>query len=422
MHGSLRDRMAGLTEDRSPFKNGVVRYTPTVGLEETNTAFLNILSASGCPTLGLHSQITDGGSQAMELVIVGVCGPAGSGERPLLLIDAAYTNYKAFAERLGRRTVSITRHLDDDGHFQLPSMEEIEKVIIREKPGGMLVIPYDNPTGQLYSRRQLVELSKLCVKHDMWMISDEAYRELFYRGDESISIWRLDDADVEGIFGRRISIESASKVWNACGLRIGALITDNEEFHQRAVAENTASLCSNHIGQWIFGSLAHQTHMQLYKWFEYQRSYYRKMLSDFTSELKKLLPGVIVSRPDAALYSVVDLRRIAQPGFDSMQFVMWCAAEGGVTIDGKNMTLLTAPMAGFYNTTPGQENPGKTQLRVAYVESPERMRLVPRLLAALFERYEEHRSKNPPAAGKEAQAIERDKSHPDRAAGPVESA
>lgn len=418
MHGSLRDRMMSLNEERSPFKDGVVRYTATAGLEETNTAFLNILSASGCPTLGLHSQITDGGSQAMELTILGVCGPAGSDERPLLLIDAAYTNYKAFADRLGRRTVSITRNLDDDGHFQLPSMEEIEELIVREKPGGMVVIPYDNPTGQLYSRQQLVELSKLCVKYDMWMISDEAYRELFYRGDESISIWRLDDADVPGIFGRRISIESASKVWNACGLRIGALITDNEEFHRRSVAENTASLCSNHIGQWIFGSLAHQTHMQLFKWFEYQRNYYRKMLSDFTSELNELLPGVIVSRPDAALYSVVDLRRIARRGFDSMEFVLWCASEGSIDLDGKKMTLLTAPMAGFYNVLPGQENPGQTQLRVAYVESPEKMRLVPKLLAALFEKYERQR-----AAGEMARpgGGQRDTSHPDRTTGSVES-
>ncbi len=414
MHEALRERMGNLTAADSPFRDGVVRYTPTVGLEETNAAFLNILAASGCSTAGLHPQITDGGSQAMELVILGVCGPAGSDERPLLLIDAAYTNYKAFAERLGRRTVSITRRLDEDGHFQLPSPEEIEEVIVREKPGGMVVIPYDNPTGQLYRREQLVELARLCVKHDIWIISDEAYRELFYRGEESISIWLLDESEVPGITGRRISIESSSKVWNACGLRIGALITDNEEFHQRAVAENTASLCANHIGQWIFGALAHQSHERLQRWFQHQRDYYREMLSAFTEELKQRLPGVIVSRPDAALYSVVDLRRIAAPGFDAMDFVLFCASEGGVDIDGRRMTLLTAPMAGFYNVEPGQENPGRTQLRVAYVETPERMRLVPRLLAELFGEYERRRTA--------ADDSLRDRGHPHTATGPVETA
>ena len=81
-----------------------------------------------------------------------------------------------------------------------------------------------------------------------------------------------------GITGRRISIETAVKVWNACGLRIGALVTDNEEFHARAVAENTASLCSNVIGQYIFGALADESHADLQAWYAKQREYYRAML------------------------------------------------------------------------------------------------------------------------------------------------
>ena len=96
----------------------------------------------------------------MELVIVGCCGPAGAAERPLLLIDAAYTNYKAFAERLGRATVSITRTLGDDGRFSLPAMRRDRRDHDREhRPGAMVVIPYDNPTGQLYDRETLVDLA-----------------------------------------------------------------------------------------------------------------------------------------------------------------------------------------------------------------------------------------------------------------------
>ena len=104
MHPAMIERLRTAGEPGSPFADGVVQYTATVGREETNQAFKNVIAASGFPTDLLHGQITDGGSQAMELVVVGCCGPAGSDESPLMLIDAAYTNYKSFADRLGRRT------------------------------------------------------------------------------------------------------------------------------------------------------------------------------------------------------------------------------------------------------------------------------------------------------------------------------
>ena len=387
MHPALRERMNRLGQPGSPFAGGVVPYTATVGLPETNRAFMNIIAASGYATAGLHSQITDGGSQAMELVIVGCCGAAGTTERPLLLIDAAYTNYKSFAERLGRQTVSITRRLDDEGRFSLPDLAAIERVIEDHRPGAMVVIPYDNPTGQLYTHRQLVELARLCVAHGMWLISDEAYRELYYQGEAPISVWGLTEAEVAGITGRRISIETSSKVWNACGLRIGALVTDSEEFHARAVAENTAALCSNHIGQWIFGALADESHADLQAWFSSQREYYRGMLRTFTESMRRLLPGAIVSSPDASIYSVVDVRGIVPADFDALDFVIWCAREGRCLIGGRPRTLLVAPMAGFYSLPAGAANPGRTQMRVAYVETPRNMELVPPLLAELLDRY-----------------------------------
>jgi aspartate aminotransferase len=387
MHPAMRERLARAAEPGSPFADGVVRYTATVGLEETNRAFRRIIGASGLPADGLFSQVTDGGSQAMELVVVGCCGAPGTSERPLLLIDAAYTNYKSFAQRLGRRTVSITRTLDADGRFTLPDPDEIARVVSEHRPGAMVVIPYDNPTGQLYTHEQLVQLGRLCVEHGMWLVSDEAYRELYYRGDRAVSVWGLTEQEVPGITGRRIGIETSSKVWNACGLRIGALVTDSQDFHRRAVAENTASLCSNHIGQWIFGALAGQTDDQLHAWFDAQRRYYREMLVSFTQTMRRLLPGVIVSSPDASIYSVVDVRSLVGEDFDALDFVVWCAREGRCLVDGRQLTLLTAPMAGFYSLPAGTPNPGRTQMRVAYIERPETMALVPALFAELLEQY-----------------------------------
>lgn len=387
MHPAMIERMRDLGAPQSPFRDGVVKYTGTAGEAETNQAFLNIIASSGFATGGLKTMVTDGGSQAMELVIVGCCGPAGSRERPLLLIDAAYTNYKAFASRLGRATVSMTRTLGEDGQFTLPQCDEIERLVAEHKPGAMIVIPYDNPTGQWYDHESLRRLAEICVRHGLWMVSDEAYRELHYKDAPVTSIWGITEREVPGIEGRRISIETASKIWNACGLRIGALVTDSAEFQKRAVAEKTASLCSSAIGQWIFAALAHVPHAELQAWYERQRRYYGGMLQRFTDEMRAALPGVIVSRPDAAIYSVIDVRNLVDERWQALEFVLWCASEGRVEVDGRPLTLLTAPMAGFYSVPEGAPNPGRTQMRVAYVETPERMAMVPRLFAELFRRH-----------------------------------
>ncbi|MFO7652728.1 MAG: aminotransferase class I/II-fold pyridoxal phosphate-dependent enzyme [Candidatus Krumholzibacteriia bacterium] len=399
MHPAMIERLHHLDAPGSPFVDGVVKYTATVGTDEANRAFLNIIASSGFPGQGLRSQITDGGSQAMELVIVGCCGPAGSNERPLLLIDAAYTNYKAFAQRLGRATVSVTRTLDDEGRFSLPDLALVEQVIREHRPGAMVVIPYDNPTGQLYDRASLVALARLCVEHDMWLISDEAYREMYYTGSGPVSIWGIGEDDAPGITGRRISIETASKVWNACGLRIGALVTDSPEFHKRSVAEKTASLCSSAIGQHVFGALAHVSHDELQQWYHRQREYYRAMLADLTRRTRELIPDIVVSSPHASIYSVVDARRTMGPDFDALDFVLYCAREGRLDIDGRPVTLLVAPMAGFYSVPAGEPNPGRSQMRIAYVEPPERMHLVPDLLAGLLSAYRDRSAATPAADG-----------------------
>jgi aspartate aminotransferase len=391
MHPAMQARMRSLGDPGSPFADGVVKYSATVGIPECQQAFLNIIASSGFDTDGLLVQVTDGGSAAMELIIVGLCGPAGSSERPLMLIDAAYTNYLAMAARTGRATVSVQRKLGVDGKFGLPDLAEIEATIQRHRPGGLVVIPYDNPTGHYYDHDTLVTLAQLCVKYDLWMISDEAYRELFYTGQRTSSIWAITEAEVPGITGHRISIETASKVWSACGLRTGALVSDNPDFHAKAVAENTANLCPNIIGQWIFAALAHEPHVDLQAWYQRQRDYYADMLTSVSQGLRDLVPGIIVSSPDASIYSVIEVRDCVEPGFDAMDFVMYCARHGVVTIDGEQLTLLVSPMAGFYRPVAGQDNPGHTQMRIAYVETPARMKLLPRLFATLLEQYEAQR-------------------------------
>lgn len=389
---AMQKRMFNLGAPESPFSKGVVRYSTTAGTDECREAFKNILRCEGFDTDKLHVQVTDGGSSGMELLLIGLCGPAGTDERPLMMIDPAYTNYISFAERVGRKTVTVKRSLAENGKFTLPEIDEIEKAIKEHNPGALLVIPYDNPTGQLFNYDSLKELAGLCVKYNMWMVSDEAYRELYYEeGNKLVSIWGLSNEDVPGIEGRRVSVETASKVWNACGLRIGAVITDNAEFNNRSIAEYTANLCANVIGQYIFGALAHETPEQIASWCGGLKEYYKEQIMMVYNGLKEREPGLIVSSPDASIYSVIDVRNVVKPGFNAIDFVLYCAQEGAYKIDGLETTLLVAPMTGFYNIENPSENPGNTQFRISYVESPENLSKIPELFVELLRSYESQR-------------------------------
>ncbi len=389
---AMQKRMFNLNAPGSPFEKGVIRYSSTAGTEECQNAFKNILASEGFDTSKLHIQVTDGGSAGMELLLIGLCGPAGTDEKPLMMIDPAYTNYISFAERVGRKTATIKRQLGENGTFNLPSLEKIEEEIKIHKPGALLVIPYDNPTGQLYDYDDLKGLASLCVKYDMWMVSDEAYRELYYDDEKPlVSVWGLSDKDVPGIEGRRISIETASKVWNACGLRIGAVITDNAKFNNRSIAEYTANLCANVIGQYIFGGLAHESKEDIAKWCTGLKDYYKEQIVMVYNGLKELEPNLIVSNPDASIYSVIDVRNVVKPGFKAIDFVLYCAGEGAIDIDGVETTLLVAPMSGFYNTDEGEYNPGSTQFRISFVETPENLAKIPELFTKLLKEYEAQR-------------------------------
>jgi aspartate aminotransferase len=392
MHKAMQQRLASLGQAGGPMADGIVRYTATVGTEEAISAFKNVIAASlessrASDAQKLHVQITDGGSQAMELLILACCGAPGSSDRPLLLIDAAYTNYLAFAERLGRKVVSVRRELTVDGRFPLPDPAALEKAFAKHRPGAVVIIPFDNPTGALYRKEDLVALARLCVEYNCWLVSDEAYRELHYTGEETPTVWSLTDRDVAGIEGRRIGIETASKVWNACGLRIGALVTDNPRLHAQCVAENTASLCPSTIGQSVIGALAQERREDLQAWFCQQRAYYKPMIEGFYNAMKEALPGCVVSRPEASIYSVIDVRPLVDERFSAMDFVLWCATRGKVDTPDGPMTLLVAPMAGFYDVSEQPDNPGRTQFRVAFVEPPEVMAKVPPLFAQLLQSY-----------------------------------
>ena len=387
MHQSMQKRLFNLNSKKSPFKNGIVKYVQTDGTKEANKAFMNSISASGFSTKELYSIITDGASQSMELIIAGTCGAPGTTEKPLLLIDAAYTNYLGFAKRIGRKIVSYRRLLSDNSSFEDINIDKIEKLIHETNPGALLIIPYDNPTGNYIDQTLIINLAKLCVKYNMWLISDEAYRELYYGNSKISSIWGVTEEKVKNITGKRISIESASKVWNACGLRIGALVTDNKYLYKKTINDYSANLCANTIGQYIFGALAHETHKTLQQWFIKQKNYYNNIMSSAIKKFKITIPDLIISKPQSAIYSVIDVKKIVKKEFNSIDFMLFCAKYGKINIDGNNYTLLLAPMSGFYNLSSNEIDPGLTQFRIAYVDSYNRTMLAPQLFKNLLEEY-----------------------------------
>ena len=381
-HPAMLDRMKRLGGEGSPFAGGAIKYTPSIGLDETRRAFLHIIASAGCDTTGLDAVVTDGGSMAMELMILGVAGPGA--ERPILMLDPTYSNYVDLAKRAGVRTIAAPRRLGDDVRYTAPDPGLLDRIVAAERPVAIVVIPADNPTGQFVDQASLDALARLATEHDLWICSDEAYRQLNYDGQSPSSIWAVSERAVPGVTGRRISIESASKVWNACGLRVGALVTDSGDFHAKALAEFTANLSANAIGQWIFGALAHVPAPDLAGWYERQRSYYRGLMRSVTDGLRAAVPRLIVSKPEAALYSVLDMRD-ADRDFDSARFVRFCAEKAAVAIDGRPHTLLLAPMTGFQGGAP--DPAARSQMRLAYVEGTEVMAKVPRLFAALLEQY-----------------------------------
>ncbi|MFW6046559.1 MAG: pyridoxal phosphate-dependent aminotransferase [Candidatus Woesearchaeota archaeon] len=384
MHPAMQRRLFSLNAKDSPFKNGVVKYSSSEGLIETRKAFLNIIASSGLNIDSLKVQITGGASLAIELCVLGL---SGNKKNPILIFDPIYTTYKYMAERLGRFIVSIPRELNDQGIYVMPSIAKIEKYIRKYKPSGILVIPYDNPTGQFISKNQFKDIARLCVKYDIWLISDEAYRELYYVQGKVSSVWGINDNGVPGIEGKRISIESASKVWNACGLRVGAIVSDSDYFMRKINAEYTIYVCTNVIGQYVFGALANESKNDLNIWYKKQREYYADIIKKVGRDISSNIPGVVVSRPKAAIYLVVDFSNITNVNFSAYDFAMYCAEEGSILLGDNAYTLLVSPIAPFYKDKVSKNSKVHKQIRISCVETKENMKKVPILIRELFNNY-----------------------------------
>ena len=285
--------------------------------------------------------ITTGGSEAVLFAFLSCLNPGDE----IIVPEPAYANYMAFAISAGAKIRTISTTIEDG--FALPAVEKFEE-LINEHTRAILICNPNNPTGYLYTRREMNQIRDLVKKYDLYLFSDEVYREFIYTGSPYISACHL-----EGVEQNVVLIDSVSKRYSECGIRVGALITKNEE-----VRNAVMKFCQARLSPPLLGQLVAEASIDTPK--EYMREMYDEYVERrncLIDGLNRIL-GVYSPIPMGAFYTVARL-----PVDDAEKFCAWCLSD----FDYEGETVMLAPAAGFY-TTPGA---GKDQVRIAYVLNKE---------------------------------------------------
>ncbi len=320
-----------------------VAYSPSEGIPELREAMAKDYQKKGINVTPEQILTTTAGSEALVFAMTAILNP---GEE-VIVPEPMYANYIGFAVMAGVKAVPITTHIEDG--FALPSVEDFEAKI-GPKTKAILVCNPGNPTGTVYTDEQLEGLRDLAIKHDIFLIADEVYREFNYTGKPVKSMLQL-----EGIDDRVVMIDSVSKKWSLCGARLGFLVSRNEEVNQTALRAAQARLSPPTLGQ--IGTMGALTTPASY--YEDVRSEYMKRRDLLVSRLRAM-DGVVCPDINGAFYATVKL-----PVEDADHFCEWILGE--FDLNGK--TVMMAPASGFYET-PGL---GKQEVRIAYVLNCEKL-------------------------------------------------
>ena len=315
----------------------VIEYSHSAGNESYRRKLATYYQKIGINIDQTQMLITTGGSEAILFAFLSCINP---GEE-VITPEPFYANYNGFATTAGIKIVPVTSNIKED--FALPPIKEIEKKITA-KTKGIIVCSPNNPTGYLYSKEEFLHLKEIVKKYDLFLFSDEAYREFCYDGAEHFSAMNL-----EGIDNNVIMLDSVSKRYSECGVRIGALITKNKEVISTALKFAQARLSPPGLGQ-IVGEASIDTPEEYFK--EVNTEYTARR--NYMVEALNKIPGVYCPKPKGAFYTVVKL-----PVDDADKFAQWLLED----FEYKNQTVMVAPASGFYST-PGS---GKNEVRIAYV-------------------------------------------------------
>jgi len=301
--------------------------------------------------------ITTGGSEALFFTFGSIMDP----EDEVIIPEPFYANYNGFSTAQGVKVVPVVSNIESN--FALPPIADFE-ALITPKTKAILICNPGNPTGYLYSKAEIKQLAVLVKKHDLFLISDEVYREFTYDGLEHYSIMQE-----EGLESNTIIIDSVSKRYSMCGARIGCIVTKN-----KSVLNTALKFAQARLSPPTYALLASEAAL------ETPDSYFSEVISEYVErrnvlveELKKI-KGVKVAIPKGAFYCIVEL-----PIADSDVFAQWLLEEFRL----HNETIMVAPAAGFYST----EGLGKNQVRIAYVLNKEDLRTSVAILKAALTQY-----------------------------------
>lgn len=319
------------------FQGKVLKYPSAPGIDELRESWSNYYKKRNLNFEPENIFITSGASEALLLVLMTI---ADEGDE-IITTNPFYSNYKTYMDQLNLKINAF--NTSPDNGFALPSTEEIEKVI-SDKSVAFLISNPTNPTGAVYSREELERLKELAIKHDMYIITDEVYREFIYDGLKYLSF-----AELEGIDDRLILLDSISKRFGACGARIGAISAKNKDILTSINKLATGRLAVPTLEQ--IGAAALFNSDESY--FEEVNKEYEKRRNTIYEELKKI-DGVSVYKPKGAFYIMPTL-----PVDDAEDFAKWLLTD--FDVDGE--TLMMAPADGFFYNS----NEGKNKVRLAFV-------------------------------------------------------
>lgn len=301
--------------------------------------------------------ITTGGSEAVLFAFMSCLNPGDE----IIVPEPAYANYMAFAISAGAVIRTVSTSIEEG--FALPKVEQFEE-LINERTRGILICNPNNPTGYLYTRKEMYRIRDMVKKYDLFLFSDEVYREFIYTGSPYISACHL-----EGIEQNVVLIDSVSKRYSECGIRIGALITKNKTLRDAVMKFCQARLSPPLIGQIVAeASIDAPRSYMIHTYEEYIER--RNCLIDGLNKI----PGVYSPIPMGAFYTVARL-----PVDDSDKFCAWCLSE--FSYEGE--TVMMAPASGFY-TDPTK---GRNEVRIAYVLKKEDLRRALYILGRALEAY-----------------------------------
>ena len=335
----------------------ILEYSPSAGFLSLREKLVKYYSKYNIDLAADDIIVTTGGSEAVLFAFLSCLNPGDE----IIVPEPAYANYMAFAVSAGAVIKSVPSSIETG--FALPPVEEFEK-LISDRTKAILICNPNNPTGYLYTRAEMNQIRDIVKKHDLYLFSDEVYREFIYTGSPYISACHL-----EGIEQNVVLIDSVSKRYSECGIRIGALVTKNEEVRKAVMKFCQARLSPPLIGQIIAEASIEDTQ-------EYSAEVYeeyvarRKCLVDGLNRI----PGVYSPIPMGAFYTVAKL-----PVDNADDFCAWCLSD----FDYEGETVMMAPASGFYST-PGL---GKDEVRIAYVLNQEDLKRALVVLEKALEKY-----------------------------------